>query len=556
MKTLFKILFLTLLWVSVQPIQANPGSMPVFGRYVGVLKHDVSGKEQLAKLDFIVSRTSTSELELKAILTLHFGDFKSAEYVSFHYEKVRYNILTGTLTFDDPEQALSLFVKNFSGDKLVGDVTSPWAGRVGELTLRPNKSADPTLPLIEPIWGEYAGSCGDYKAKLQLYTYRSTGDLAHQAQPFSSYQIRGNLPINCIDGSCVTFNFESGSYNYFAKREQLTLVGTRTTIKCDVDGNNIHCTTAEASNSSIYSLTNCNFKRISKETAEPRQFTPTENLNVFNSVSKPAGEPGSLEVTNLQSGEYQGYVYHEFLGRYQAASLNINVFQAGSGPEGGARISSHAKLYFGEHGSSEVLPYRFSEKVYPNPIAGAQNVVLSRIDGNVDAVIQITEAKNGVVRGIWYSIIFGRVGPFELRKDSLPTLPEGSKKVESLSGVYRGTRTVMAGYEFSQWLIRLMVVPGIKPSTTSENPFFPNMLRGSMYLYPVTPSLAITDGSYDFYTGRFGFTEGKDNSPEHSWVGTKTSNDELQLYHIFLPGLTTIPKQRAEIFKLEKGGEK
>ncbi len=76
---------------------------PAFGRYIGVLKHEKLGKEQLAKLDFIVSRTSENELELKAILTLHFGDFKSGEYVSYHYDKVRYNVLTGSMVFENKE---------------------------------------------------------------------------------------------------------------------------------------------------------------------------------------------------------------------------------------------------------------------------------------------------------------------------------------------------------------------------------------------------------------------------------------------------------------------
>ncbi len=527
------------------------GAPPSFGRYVGVLNHDKLGKQQLAKLDFIVSRSSANALELKAILTLHLGDFKSGEYLSFHYDKVRYNVLTGSLSFDDPEQALSVFVKNFSGGDFVGDVTSIWAGRVGQLILSSEKRVTPVKPLIEPVWGEYTGACGDHKTKIQIYTFRSTDDLAHQAQPFASYSIRANLPISCRDGLCVNYRFTSGSYNYFAKKEQLSLAGPRITIKCDVDSNDLRCSTAEAAEaaeSGYYNLTDCHFKRASDETKEPRQFSPVENESAF--APQPLeGRLTESELSALQSGEYRGYVFHEYLGVYQAADLTVDVYQAGAGPEGGTRISAHSKLFFGNHDSPEMIPYRFAEKAYPNPVIGPQNLVLSRIDGNMDAVLQITEAKDGVLKGNWYSIIFGRVGQFELRKEGLPKLPENAITMQRLSGAYRGTRTVIHGDPLSQWVIRLMVVPGIKPSATSENPFFPNFMRGSMYLWPVTPSLEITDGSYDFYTGRFGFTK---SDTDHGWIGNQVSRKELRLYHVPAGSLTPPPRHVPEVFWLEK----
>ena len=124
--------------------------------------------------------------------------------------------------------------------------------------------------------------------------------------------------------------------------------------------------------------------------------------------------------------------------------------------------------------------------------------------------------------------------------------------MERLSGVYRGTRTILPSDPLSQWVIRLMVVPGIKPPSTSENPFFPNFLRGSMSLWPITPSLEITEGSYDFYTGRFGFVKTSQDGVDHGWIGSQNTRKELKLYHVPAPVLTPMPIHEPETFVLEK----
>jgi hypothetical protein len=527
---------------------AQAPAAPSFGRYVGILKHDNLKKEQLAKLDFVVSRSAQNQLELRAVLSLQFGDFKSGEYVSYHYEKVRYNLLTGTLVFSETEMPFAIYVKNFSGDDLEGEVVSLWGGKVGTLVLSRTKPAKPSAPLIEPLWGEYTGKCGPEKAKLQLYTFRSTEDLAHQSQPFAAYFIKANLPIGCKAGSCVTLRFNSGAYNFYRKTEQLTLVGNNRTFTCTVGDDTLQCGSVEPHIPGTIDLRSCEFKRTSFEVAEPRQLAPIENVGIF-----PQTDPNQTlapqQFSALQSGEYRGYVFHEYTGMYQAASLNFNVFQDGG--TGGTKIASQGKLFFGDHSSPEMIPYGFSENAYPNPLAGPQNVVLSRVDANIDAVVQITSYESGVLKGIWYSLIFGRVGPFEMKLNALPTLPSGAKVVQRLTGVYRGLKTIIPSEPNSQWMIKLAVVPGTKPGFQSENPFFPNLLRGSMMLYPITPNEALTDGSYDFYTGRFGFVKTNKEGNEHAWIGTQVSREELQLIHLSHVTVGIAPKHKPEIFRLE-----
>ena len=532
---------------------SSPAATPVFGRYVGVLEHDSLGREQLAKLDFVLSRASGDEMDLKAVLTLHFGDFGSAEYVSYHYDRVRFNLLTGALVFDDENQALSLFVKTFSGGILEGEVTSIWSGAsIGKLRLASESIAQPTRPLIESLWGEYSGSCGDERAKLQIYTFRSTEDLAHQAQPFAGYNVVANLSTLCQDGICINFGFTRGSYNFFARKEQLSLVGKNRTYQCSVLGNRLECLTHDTFQPGEADLRRCNFEKTSTSGTAPRQLGPTVQKPFFEERESDLTKPGVL-----QPGEYAGFVFHEGLGVYQRADLKLNVFQA----EDSAKISAHARLYFGDFDSSELIPYRFAEKAYPHPLIGASGLVLSRIDANMDAIIQITKVEGDVLRGIWYSAIYGRVGPFELKKGGALPLPPEARTMLPLSGLYRGSKNLFPSYKDGQWLIKLAIVPGIKPPTASENPFFPNFLRGSMILTPVTGNLTINDGSYDFYTGRFGFSKtsveasksGGDS--EHFWIGRQASREELDLFHVPSPIIGAPPVHSAERFRIEKGGE-
>ncbi|MBI4402802.1 MAG: hypothetical protein HY537_01495 [Deltaproteobacteria bacterium] len=505
---------------------------PKFGRYVGFLKHDSLAREQLAKIDFIVSRSSSNELELKAVLTLHFGGFNSGEYVDHHYDNVRYNLLSNTLVFDDAEQSLSIFVTQFTDGVLKGDVKSIWTGAVGQITLYSDRTPIPAHPIVERLWGEYEGHCGDEKSKLQIYTYRTTEDAAHQAESFAAYSIKAQMPTRCVDGLCTVFRYTNGSYNFFLPKEQLTLVGTVNTLICSVS-DTLECTVEENASKAGH----CSFKSVTRET---EQFVPTQFPSPF--PTNPKGSVEEKAISSLKSGEYRGYVFHESLNQYQRASMNLTIFQYGSGSEGGTRISAHSKLYFGDFDSREVIPYRFSEKLYPNPIVGPQNLVFSRLEANVDAILQVTEIKDNIIRGIWYSILFGRVGPFELRQNEPPKIDDTAVVMGTLSGVYNNP----------DWTLYLRVVPGIKPVATSENPFFPNFVRGSMIMNNgVTPMLPITDGSYDFYTGRIGFTKPTSLGIEHGWVGSRTSNNELRLFHAPL-GPIANPKHKPQLF-MRKG---
>ncbi len=496
----------------------------VGGRYVGVLRHDRLGKEQLAKLDLILARTSKNELEFAAVLTLQMGDFRSGEYVTYHYDSVRFNMLAGTLIFSQTDQPLSIGTMRLAAGELKGKVRSNWVGPVGEMRLRKDGSIKPELPLIEPLWGEYAGRCGRADQALQLYTYRSTADLSRMGHPFAAFEIRGQvgerLPKGCLfstggDRPCIMSHIKSGDYNFF--REKLILAGTRNDLSCDVRPDGLSCD-------------GCFLRRVSSETAGVRALTPPTTAGVFTAPTTPEG--GMLE-----DGEYEGYVHHDYLGVYQRARLEINTFQTGAaGEEGGLRVESTATVYFGDKDRGEAIHYRFEERAYPNPLV-RQVILLRNPKQDTDAIVQITSIEKDVLRGFWHSVTFGRVGAFELRKRSLPTLPPGAEIMESVAGEYEST----------DWDMSLRRRHGTTPIST-ENPFFPNVFSGSIYLRQVeAPAKArITNGSYDFYTGRIGL----ERYSEQYFVGTRLSRRKLTLNAVPFNILVDLPKHEPMAFRL------
>lgn len=463
-------------------------SLPSFaeglGRFVGVLEHKNLKKEQLAKLDFIASRENGNQLELTAVLTLHFGDFKSQEYVAFHFDKVRYNILTKTLVFDQVDQDATVIVDSFSGDQLVGRFRSVLGGEVGTLRLEKEGTVvSPKLPLIEPVWGEYKGSCDGKDTTLQIYTSRSSDDVSKTSNPFATYRVkafRATREPNCFfsgEGDCVNGVYDAGEFNFY--KNQLVLYGRPRPMNCTPDSQGLTCD-------------KCNFKRVSGETTGPRQFTPiTHEEKILGNIK---AEPALTAPANTIQGEYFGYVHHEYLDRYQPVSVNLVTFQEAS--EGGTnlKMSAVATLYFGKPGGTESISYRFDIRNYPNPI-GTMQFVFSRPEADIDPVLQVTALGKGEMKGTWFSQLFGRVGKFALQQGNYPTLPAGAKVVESILGVY----------ESSTWDLDLYMRPEEtgKTPANSENPFFPRSFDGGFIdKSGATPRIRITGGSYDFYTGR------------------------------------------------------
>lgn len=516
-------------------IHLSVGAGPVFGRYVGVLRHETIKRDQLAKLDFIVSREETHTILLKAVLTLHFGDFKNGEYVSYHFDNVRFNLLTQVFVFDQADQPVTLIGKLTSENEFSGEFRSSYSREMGKIYLRSDKASDPALPLMDTLWGEYRGKCLSpvegqrTDTVVQIYSYRSTEGAAQVGDPYRAYKIKGFIGEYSPDGCpspgrvCVWGNIQSGFYNFFENR--LALYSNYKNLSCTVEPEGLICGGCDP------------LKRVSDETKGPRVFTPVVATSFFGNAEPTSEAALQGDATSIQ-GKYVGYVHHEFLDRYQAGSLNILTYQAPSetGSSTSLRMSAIGTLYFGSEGSPEFISYRFKERAYPSPLVVPQ-FVFSQAEADVDAVLQVTKLGNGVVRGIWFSQLFGRVGTFEFRKEGPPKLPADAKILEEIS----------APYESTDWEMDLLVGLGVSALNT-ENPFDPLTFHGWTMMLGITPKLHITGGSYDFYTGRVGIEVDK-----AVYIGQRVSRKKLLLKKMHYAPTSPLPSHQLAPYRIVDG---
>ncbi len=507
---MFRSLIMVLLCSLSVSTQAAPRATS-FGRYVGTLKHDRLNVEQLAKIDFVVSRSSGNQLEMKAVLTLHFGDFKSGEYISYHFDNVLYDILSGTFVFDQAQEGVSLVSKSFADGEMSAELFSNALGRIGTINLKMDGDAKPTLPIIEPVAGDFRSKCKGRDSIMQLHTMRSTEDSSRIGNNFGSYEVGGQFgyfDLNfCYKGkACQWASIRSGAYNFFTGT--LDIVGSVNSWSCKTDAKGFTCDDG------------CRFDRVSDETRS-RVFSPPKAIAAFPTATPPDATAPPAQVDGL-AGTYTGFLHHEYLDRYQPTELSVVTYQSVENGERKLRISASARLFFNNTLSSETISYRFEPRDFPNPLMPSQ-FVIDRLKDDVDAFLKITSFKDGIIRGEWYSLLFGRVGTFEVRKAALGKfeLPKGTKMIKSINGEY----------DEAWWKLKLVTFQTRTPPN-SENPFFPLSIAGTLILKDSFRESreSIKGGSYDFYTGKIALQWKNEGwKSEGLVVGWRNTNDEMSL---------------------------
>ncbi len=438
---------------------------PVFGTYSGILRHESLKRDQRAVLDLIFDRQVGNDLEISAVLKLSFGEATRGEYVSYVFDKVRFNLLTGALAFDQADQGLTIVVSKFKNGQMEGTVRAPLLGGA-PVTIELSKKDDvkAKFPLLKELSGIYKSKTGT----LQLQAYRSPQEKADGgASPFGENEIRAHLGrVNeNLGGLIVDSIFNEASYDFF--KGTLSLFGNLDPLDCTVDIEGIVCDGET-------------FKREKTDDGERILQKPAFWDQELDTPGNPAVAPASL------SGQYWGYIHLELRNQYQITGLNI-VAVPGEG-EGGFQISAVASVHFGDNKSPEAIPFKYEPRNFP---LFSNQFVLKR-DEN-DAIIQINSWKDGVLKGQWYSRCFGRVGTFELKKDMLRALPQEARLLPSLGGIRNS--------DF--WQIRLNVAA--RPIVIhSANPFSPLSFGGYFWdsQRVVIPKSYIRGGSYDYYTGR------------------------------------------------------
>ncbi len=473
-------------------------------RLTGVLRHESLKRDQLAKLDLITSDNPNGTKSVLALLTLQLGDYSSDEYISYHFDEMMIRELpNGKLSaaLDQTNQEVGVTIPDFSFDGFSGELRPNFSEEIALLILRKDGEVPLKYPLIESIWGEYASDCTGNRQFLQLYSSRSVEDTTKVGHSFADYEIHGSLldtdPDFCYGLPCVKNSIFGGSYNFYTNH--LDLDGKQGSIDCDTRPEGLLCD-------------KCLFTRVSKETVPPRVLKPRMAPPVF-TASERSDVSEFHPARETLSGVYKGYLHHEYLNEFQSASIDIDIIPQTSGGDN-FQILPLAKLYFGDHSSPERLAYRYD----PIAVTARTNRIVFRKPGTgVDAIVEITSIKGGVLKGIWYSLLFGRVGTFEVHKTGMPALPKEAKIFDMLRGKYETDKSE----------IDISVSATHVPLTT-ENPFFPLNFMGHVIFVKTKLFAAryrIKGGSFDFYTGRIAFFTLKDTVI----VGERTSATTLSL---------------------------
>lgn len=484
----------------------------VYGQYIGVLKHKTLKMDQLAQLDLIFSRQEKGSgtnggTKVSAILKLFFGSFDKGEYVSYDYYDVKLFLPQQTLIFKSDDVPVSFLSAKIKDGEFIANIQAFGKQDIGELRLLRKGMVQPTQPLVPQLWGKYLGYCDQKKTELNLLTYRSSKNINSTGNPFSAYDIRGQTLARYLseDETLSVKNLViGGSYDFYSGNLNLNYRGGK--LACKVTPSGLDCNQS------------CVFKRVVPPLALPITRFELKPVFPMPSTEKKKG--------SFQSGIYSGYLHHEFLNRYQKVNLNLNVYQT----EAGTRIETTGKLIFGNEVDQEHIPLQFSDGVYPkNPEHPA--LVLTNPNSDMDATLEIYPYANGVLRGIWYSHMFGRVGTFEIAREEIPIpkLPVNSEFIEKVSGKYQ-----------NPWNSVLINVRQENAPINTANPFAPNLLEGYFRDRIVFFTKQILGGSYDFYTGRIAFeVEPMDGlvpitagltRPTRVWVGNRETRTSMKLY--------------------------
>jgi hypothetical protein len=204
-------------------------------------------------------------------------------------------------------------------------------------------------------------------------------------------------------------------------------------------------------------------------------------------------EVDSAVVDDQIEGNYKGYLYHEDTKQFQKMKLSLISYQkkADNGQGSALHLSLTANLIFGDWRSQQRLTYKFPDQEY---ILLNKYMTFSNLGGSSNATVQVEEMKDGIVKGIWFSSIYGKVGKFIVTKnDNLVDIEEGPF-FSSLENVFESD------------LIDLTLTVINSPSPfKNENPFAPLAITGrAWFRSAISKRKLITDSSFDFFTGRIG----------------------------------------------------
>lgn len=127
------------------------------GEYGGVLFHDGKGLYQYGQLTLATSIKPPEGLKVTASLRIIYGNLGSTEYLTYRFDPVQFNPMTGQIVFKNENNDVMLS-GYWSKGEFKGDWFSTYTGRMGSVTLKKDTTPQPQLgDVLEPLKGTYQG---------------------------------------------------------------------------------------------------------------------------------------------------------------------------------------------------------------------------------------------------------------------------------------------------------------------------------------------------------------------------------------------------------------
>ncbi len=179
-------------------------------------------------------------LKVSATVRLIFGNWDSSEYLTYRFDPVSFNPVSGQIVFKSPNLDVS-FTGSWSQGEMVGEWFSSYTGKMGKFHLKKNLTPAPnsTGSLFEALRGTYQGEVKNTNPQSNLperalISFVTSQDLS---QP-SGIKITGNLRFYLGDfGSTeyVELPFTDIQYNFFTRKIVAKTAGDyKLTLKGDV----------------------------------------------------------------------------------------------------------------------------------------------------------------------------------------------------------------------------------------------------------------------------------------------------------------------------------
>lgn len=374
---------------------------PVRGEYRGVLNWEKEGTYQFGELAIISNVKPPDGLKLSGTLKLFYGDWSSKEQLTYRFDEVEFNPISGQLSLKGTESDIG-FVGVIDNGNVTGEWSSKVNGRIG--AARFQKSGAPETPnkgsLHSDVSGNYRGTTEKIHANSNLPERVAVNILTSPdlSQP-NGIKLSGNIRFYVGGYSSKEFvelQFSEIQFNSVTRELVAKTSGAhRLTVKARLDKDVLD-------------------GKISDEAlGDVAKIKLTKNGDVA----------GAQEM----QGEYNGFLLWKD-GDFQHGQL---TFLSAADVSGELRISANLKLIFGEKASAEFLTYQFDQVQY--------NLVTGQIQlKNDKALVSIVGIyKDGKFTGEWFHIASGRQGAVEFSKNSLT--PPSVNLITQLRGTYQGS---------------------------------------------------------------------------------------------------------------------